>query len=356
MGGFLGPLQALDPLLTANAALLADKLPANLPLAAYTRVKIPESSKETPLSFPNCVEASLENISNILSFDDTKLGADPHTPRFSIASLEKQLHKTASLPEDIKKFYKKYPGNYDQQAKLYLVYSADQLSKVDMQEDWLKIVLKNNIPYAMYSNLFKPGNSETGSPETIIKKFAIYLPPQSALIPSKTNKSGYYPQCIKVKDRLYDAFTDESGLLGYNLHSLTSNIIILLNHFLGLGLFGDANGLDQVISDKDFEGKYLPKLAEAIGGKIRSNYTNTDDLHTIVVTSIMPGANEKSGQEIKKQFVLRIDRGRHTEILGANPGGRLKKARRGNEKTGRKGQGKKVGDAGNLRKNTGLIY
>ncbi len=300
-------------------------------LAGYRGVA---PSQYPSVVFPDCFETTLHNIVNILAFNGSlwASGGSNEAP-YSVDAIKRQLWglnpvEPVIIPDGIKKFYEKYPGK-----KLgdgtWIEYSVYDLSNDTMHADWLDMVLKNNIPYAIYTLVL---NTKTSTAKPL-KVMAICLPSNSTLLDK--NKfdatTGLYKNVITLDGEVYDAFVVDGGLVGYELHSLTRNLIIMLNHILGLNLFKDVKDWDSEIQKKDFGAVYISRLAQALFANI--GIINTDNIDIIVVklnkrdegneatTEPLAQAGEGDGGEElfegpEKEFRIRISRGQHGEVLG----------------------------------------
>lgn len=262
----------------------ASRLP---PLFEYGEAK---SGVVDGVHFPDCFESALRNLFNIVAYDE----------KTKLFSAEKLKSAAPKLLNEVLDFYKDFAGKKG--GELLHSYVAADLQDALLRTAWLDRVIKKNIPYFMYIDLYnKKGKRVYEAP---LKKgpFVICLPDGSPLLENKNPGSGgFYENVLTIGDKIYHAFTPSSGLFGYELVPYTYNFIVIMNHLLGLDLFKDVD-LGKELLTNDFEARYIStmKNIKPFEGIVYKKYDFIDEL-------------ELSFAE-NRTFIVQIDKGQHTSI------------------------------------------
>ncbi|HBL98102.1 TPA: hypothetical protein DDZ86_00465 [Candidatus Dependentiae bacterium] len=244
------------------------------------------------ISFPDCFESNFRTIFNMIAFDR----------KTSLLSAETLKANAPGTLQELLQFYTKHPGKKQADNKSIAPFTASDLQDKDLSAAWIDEVIKNNIPYATYIELFDNNGTLIKQAQLPLGPFFICLPDNSSLLKGKTvNDKGFYENAVTIGGKEYNAFTPSSGLIGYELAPYTHTFIFIINHLLGLNLFKNEN-IEEELVKPDFEKTYTQKLSTvAPFANISLKTAGTMDTHTITTTS-------------QQKFVLNLDKGYHTFI------------------------------------------
>lgn len=221
----------------------------------------------------DCMRTSIRSICNILAFDQK-------TQLFSIETL---LENAPNATKELQNFYKTYPGKKCSDQSI-IPYTAADLQDENLRMAWSDDVIKINIPYATYVELYTKNGTRVKNAPRETGPFAIYLPTDNSYLlnDKKPNKYGFYEQAIKIGDSTYDVYTPSSELLGFGFAPYTHTLIFILNYILGLNLF-DGITIDKELIKTNFEKKYMEKLGHTKPFKdVTSNISSTVGADLIV--------------------------------------------------------------------------
>lgn len=186
-------------------------------------------------SMPNCMENTLHNLFNLLSYN-------PATVKFDLNILAHRMNKfvdngtikTESFNKDLIAFFEKFS-------------SLNTAGSIAAHEAWLRII--SNIPYIAYMR-----NIDGTSGKVTYSKDAGYI---------RLSTHDALPQELEdfVRSKNYEVLgADEYG---YELMPSIRNLIVLFNHLLNLGLF-DHEPLEKAFIRQDFIKEYFPKLCTTL--------------------------------------------------------------------------------------------
>lgn len=272
---------------TLCAGVLMNWITSDLPpLFEYKNVT---SQVVRGVHFPDCFESTLRNVFNIVAYDkDTGL--------FSAKKLEETV---PTVLKEISVFYQDFSGKKD--GEFLKPYTSSDLESDILETAWLDRVIKNNIPYATYRDLYDKKGKKLYEARPKQGPFLVCLPDASPLLDKKdVNEKGFYENVLTIGDMKYHAFTPSSGLFGYELVPYVHSFIILMNYLCGLDLFKEVD-LGQELLSEGFEANYISTLS------------NKNPFERIIYSK---GANDELNIVVsgERAFVVQLNRGLHAFI------------------------------------------
>ncbi len=200
---------------------------------SFSRPQYNYSEKKATQSFPDCMDTAMRNFINLFAYDVTSdlLNAD---------SLQKSLgaKQEILISDNLRLFLNEFC-------------LPSHTSTMKAHNRWLDVI--SDIPYVVYNHKVnvKSGAEERRDSENGPRGYIKF--PQGDLSEEK--------QSI-LRSRKHELIDDDWK--GYELKASVRNIIILLNHLLGLSLF--EKPLSEEFFRPDFVTHYFPALCKRLGG------------------------------------------------------------------------------------------
>jgi hypothetical protein len=200
------------------------------PDISYSNAKITNGTQSA--SFADCMDSTVRNVINFLSYNQ-------QTGLFDTALLAQRIGTT--IYPSLKTFYDKNA-------------TPASAGETAVHSDWAQIAI-SNIPFVSYNSALprKAKTSDLG-----------YIKINGAVSPELETF---------LKDKKYTVLSDSET--AYELNPSMKNLIIVLNHLLGLNLFAEEP-LEKAFIRPDFVEFYLPKLATALKASLPASFIEKD--------------------------------------------------------------------------------
>ena len=191
-----------------------------------------KAEKDDPRCFADCMDTTVRNVINFLSYN-------PQTSLFDSAVLAQRLGTT--IHPSLKTFYDKNQ-------------TPTSAGENKAHSDWAQTVI-SNIPFVSYNSAMphKAKISDLG-----------FIKINGSVSPELENF---------LKDKKYIVLNNSET--AYELNPSMKNLIIVLNHLLGLNLFAEEP-LEKAFIRPDFVEFYLPKLATALKASLPESFIEKD--------------------------------------------------------------------------------